>query len=211
MKQSRSFGIIIFAANVLLQLTATCFHAHGAAGDVDLSFDPGSGVNGPVRAVAVQSDGKVIIGGDFTMVKGLQRFKIARLNADGSGDNSFDGVASLAELSNPDWAVYSVALQSDGKVLIGGFFIVGGFNSMARLNTDGSLDGTFNPTAQRSGSSPIVVQPDGRVLVGGSGISRLNANGTLDNTFDPSAARLSRTSPVCMSTALKRVPSDVGK
>ena len=164
---------------------ALAFDLFGAAGNVDLSFDPGSGVNGQVAAIALQPDGKMIIAGQFTTVQGFLRHKIARLNADGSGDSTFD---SLPELSNPDWAVYSVALQPDGKALIGGAFIIGGFNSLARLNSDGSLDGDFNPSGLRSGSFPMVVQPDGKVLIGGAGISRLNANGTLDSTFDTNAA-----------------------
>ena len=57
---------------------------------MDLSFDPGFGVNGTVNAVVVQPDGKVIIGGEFTTVKGLARTNIARLNADGSGDPTFN-------------------------------------------------------------------------------------------------------------------------
>src|SRR3954470_24016710 len=81
---------IILAGSLLLQLSTFCFDSCGAAGDVDLSFDPGSSVNGLVSAVAVQPDGKVIIGGQFTTVKGLVRTNLARLNADGSGDATFD-------------------------------------------------------------------------------------------------------------------------
>src|ERR1044071_2845975 len=135
MNKSNLARTIILASSLLLQLSTLCFQSHGAAGDVDLSFDPGSGVNGPVNAVVVQPDGKVIIGGSFTTVKGLQRFKVARLNADGSGDSSFDPGTSLAELNNVDWYVSSVVLQPDGKVLIGGVFIVGSFYGIARLNT----------------------------------------------------------------------------
>jgi uncharacterized delta-60 repeat protein len=121
----------------------------------------------------------VIIGGEFTTVKGLVRFKVARLNADGSGDDTFNPGASLAELSNGDWYVTSVVLQPDGKVLIGGFFIVAGFNGIARLNADGSLDSSFNPTGAW-GASAIALQPDGKVIVDSA---RLNTNGTLDNSF----------------------------
>src|SRR5262249_15352254 len=62
----------------------------GAPGDLDTSFAPGSGLNNTVAAVALQPDGKVLIGGFFTTVKGFVRSEIARLNADGSGDSSFD-------------------------------------------------------------------------------------------------------------------------
>src|SRR4051812_32390283 len=103
----------IILAGLLLQLGTLCFHARGAAGDVDLSFDPGSGVNGTVNALVVQPDGKVIIGGEFTTVKGLVRTNLARLNPDGSGDATFDPGMAYDRVS-------SLALQSDGKVLVGG-------------------------------------------------------------------------------------------
>src|SRR5437867_3316898 len=131
MKKSKWSATHFRALSLLLLIAALAHTSSAAPGDVDLSFDPGSGVNGPVSAVAVQPDGKVIIGGNFTTVKGLQRFKVARLNADGSGDSSFDPGTSLDELSNVDWYVSSVVLQPDGKVLIGGSFILGGFNGIA--------------------------------------------------------------------------------
>jgi uncharacterized delta-60 repeat protein len=196
MKKLYSVRTIILAGSLLLQLSTLCFHSRGTAGDVDLSFDPGSGVNGTVNSVAVQPDGKVIIGGEFTTVKGLERFKVARLNADGSGDSSFNPGASLAELSNNSWSVYSVALQSDGKVLIGGVFIVGGFNGIARLNADGSLDSSFDPIEVQAVVSSIALQSDGKVLIGGGvivggsnivGVARLNGNGSFDSSFNPGA------------------------
>lgn len=173
--------------SVSLQLSNLCFQSHAAPGDVDLSFDPGSGINGPVRAVAVQPDGKVIISGQFTTVKGVASVNIARLNVDGSGDASFNVAAGSIESAN------AVALQSDGKVL------VGHDSGMSRLNSNGSLDANFY-----AGSlfvfegSPnvysVVVQPDGRVLVGGNfytdngtnsvyGMARLNSDGSLDSSF----------------------------
>src|SRR5436190_21931780 len=90
MKKLYFVRTIILAGSLLLQLNTLCFHSRGAPGDVDLSFDPGSGVNGEVNAIVVQPDGKVLIGGEFTTVKGLVRTNIARVNADGSGDSSFN-------------------------------------------------------------------------------------------------------------------------
>src|SRR6476661_3378584 len=89
MKKLDLMRTMILAGSLLLQLNTLCFHSRGAAGDVDLSFDPGSGVNGFVYAAAMQPDGKVIIGGQFNTVKGLERTNVARLNADASGDGSF--------------------------------------------------------------------------------------------------------------------------
>jgi hypothetical protein len=187
MKKLYSVRTIILAGSLLLQLNTLCFHSRGAAGDVDLSFDPGSGVNGAVRIVVLQPDGKVIIVGEFTTVKGLARSGIARLNADGSGDATFNAGTN----ANTSGYLSSVALQSDGKVLIGG-------SRIARLNANGSLDGSFTLDIGFIYSPEVhslVVQSDGKVLIGGlfstvnganrNGIARLNANGSLDSSFDP--------------------------
>ncbi|HWX20634.1 MAG TPA: hypothetical protein VN578_12110, partial [Candidatus Binatia bacterium] len=203
MKKLYSVRTIILAGSLLLQLSALCFHARGAAGDVDLSFDPGSGVNDTVNAFAVQSDGKVIIGGSFTTVKGLARQSIARLNADGSGDATFNaGTVTDRYLS-------AITLQTDGKII----FIRDSYNvtgappgyKVARLNSDGSLDNSFVPALgffpYGSGFTCVAVQPDGKVVLGGyftdhyvdeygfeyfyrrSLLVRLNANGSSDNNF----------------------------
>src|SRR5580765_1862211 len=108
-----SVRTIILAGSLLLQLNTLCFKSRGAPGDVDLSFDPGSGVNGLVKAVVVQPDGKVIIAGQFSTVKSLFRRGIARLNADGSGDPTFNAGTGIGG------SVGAVALQSDGKMLVG--------------------------------------------------------------------------------------------
>jgi uncharacterized delta-60 repeat protein len=195
MKKLNLVRTIILAGSLLLQLNTLCFQASGAAGDVDLSFDPGSGVNGPVTAVALQPDGKVIIGGQFTTVKGLARSGLARLNADGSGDPTFNPGTGAK-----NGGVSSVVVQSDGKVIIGGDFnVVNGTirYGIARLNANGSLDSSFNPVlgAPYVSISSIVLQSDGKVLIGGgfttvngtnaNGLARLNANGSLDSSFDP--------------------------
>jgi uncharacterized delta-60 repeat protein len=198
MKESKWSATHIRAVSLLLLIGALTNNAFAAPGDLDLSFDPGSGVNDEVFAVAVQPDGKVIIGGQFTTVKGLVRRGIARLNANGSGDSSFDpGTGAYGN-------VKALALQSDGKVLIGGSFsAVNGTNrtGIARLNANGSLDASFNPqlsVVAYSETSPITslaLQSDGKVLIGGSfsavngtnrnGIARLNADGSLDGSFNP--------------------------
>jgi uncharacterized delta-60 repeat protein len=141
-------------------------------------FNPA--VGGGVLAVAVQSDGKVLLGGSFTTVAGQSRQNLARLNADGSLDESFDPGA--------EGTVYVLHIQPDGKVLVGGqFFSLGGFprSNLGRLHPDGIFDesfevGGFDPV------SAVVVQANGQIVVGGFfGVARLQANGTLDDTFDP--------------------------
>jgi uncharacterized delta-60 repeat protein len=199
MKRLFPVRTIILAGSLLLQPGAFPFHSHAAPGDVDLSFDPGSGVNGTVRIVALQPDGKVIIGGEFTTVKGLARLNVARLNADGSGDATFNpGTNAIGQL-------VAVALQSDGKVLI----TVRGNPAFkaARLNSDGNLDGSFLPQQGEGGPqhgdlTAVVEQPDGKVLFGGFVrvqyfdeenqlqsyerllIYRTHPDGTVDNSFN---------------------------
>jgi uncharacterized delta-60 repeat protein len=164
-----------------------------ADGAVDTSFVPSTGVDGRVRAVAVQTDGKVLIGGSFTTVNGVTRNRIARLNANGSLDTTFDPGTGA------DGAVRSLLVRDDGRILIGGeFTTVDGetCNRVARLHADGTVDTLFDPGTGASGVVyALAEQPDGKVLVGGgfstfdgvarNRIARLNADGSLDTSFDP--------------------------
>jgi uncharacterized delta-60 repeat protein len=206
---TRSLLRTLVLAQAVLLLSIICIpSAHGAPGDLDLSFDPGSGVNAGVHAVALQADGKVVIGGEFSTVKGLSRIGVARLNADGSGDSSFDAGSVVGRSAG----VYCVAFQPDGKWLIGGSFSTarGALRSyLARLNGDGSLDDTFHPPAFGADSPyqisvksvrSISLQPDGKVLITGDfseigdtirwGFARLNADGSLDASFAPNTFQL---------------------
>jgi uncharacterized delta-60 repeat protein len=143
----------------------TRLNANGAR---DAGFEESMGAVGEaptfVYAVAVQSDGKILVGGGFTAFKGANRNGIARLNANGSLDNGFNPGAGT------DGSVSSVALQRDGKVLIGGSFTsVNGTNrnNIARLDANGSLDSSFDPGTGADGIvRSIVLQPDGKVLIG---------------------------------------------
>src|SRR5207245_969517 len=106
-------------------------------GSLDATFNPGNGVNGIVWSTALQSDNKVLVAGNFSQVNGTNRNSIARLNADGSLDTTFDpGIG-------PDDTVNAIALQADGKILIGGDFTSldnTNISFLARLNSDGTLD-----------------------------------------------------------------------
>jgi uncharacterized delta-60 repeat protein len=189
MKKLNLIRTTILVASVLLQLSALCFRSHAAAGDLDLSFDTGSGVNGLVTALALQSDGKVIIGGYFTTVRGLARARLARINADGSGDSSF----TPGPFAGGGYPPNVLRLQSDGKVLVGHEF------GITRFNSDGSLDTVFNDNAYYPGGytevHSLAIQQDGKVLIGGFiytydganrsyGVARVNTNGSLDSSFN---------------------------
>lgn len=169
---------------------------HQDSGVLDTSFNPGSGLNDQGRCVALQSDGKAIVGGDFTSVNGIARKGIVRLNTDGSVDTSFDPGAGT------DDDVLAVAIQPDGKILVGGKFRK--FNNqwrkgLVRLNSDGSIDWSFN-VGQAVHSDDdgwvhgIAMQSDGKVIIGGcfsrynynsaKSLARVNANGSHDSSFD---------------------------
>ena len=168
------------------------------AGRPDTSFNTGTGANGTVYALAVQTDGRVVIGGDFTAVNGVSVGHIARLNVDGSVDLTFTNASA-------NGSVRAIAIQLDGQILAGGLFTgVNGntnYNHIVRLNSaDGSPDGTFNPGAGTGSPGvnnsvlSIAVQTDGRIVVGGlftqangvtrNRITRLNVNGTTDPTIN---------------------------
>lgn len=145
------------------------------------------------QSVAVQDDGKILVGGYFVSVNGVPNNAIARFNPDGSLDPGF------RIGSGPSAEVWGVAVQPDGKILIGGGFgAVDGVPRwrIARLLPDGALDPGFEATAD-SWVQCLVVEPDGKVLVGGTfdsmngalrrSIVRLNPDGSLDPTFDPGA------------------------
>jgi len=165
----------------------------GLTGHLDTTFDPGSGANDFVQAVALQADGKVFIGGNFTSYNGSARSRIARLYSNGSLDETFDPG------EGPNNYVSSIALQGDGKVVIGGEFTLysgAGRNRIARLNSNGSLDTTFTPVAGTDSTvRAIAIQGNGRIVIGGDFLSyngtarnfiaRLYSNGSLDSTFDP--------------------------
>ncbi len=162
-----------------------------APGRPDLSFDPQPGANGAIHSLAIQTDGKILVGGEFTFFDGELRRALVRLNPDGSRDPTFNPMLT----SSSGAAVNAVVVQPDGKIIIGGTFT--SVNSvsrirLARLLPDGSLDMEFVPGGVANSTvRAIVLQPDGRILVGGdfssnSGrrILRLLSDGALDLTFD---------------------------
>ena len=161
-------------------------------GTLDDGFQVGLGANGNVYAVAVQSDGKALIGGDFTAVNGVTLPHIARLNVDGSVDLTFNPGTGASD------PVRSVAVQSDGRILIGGLFTnVNGIalNHIARLTDRGAVDTTFTPGLGFNDSvSTITIQPDTRIVLGGQfticngvtrhRLTRLNNDGSLDTMIN---------------------------
>ncbi len=166
-------------------------NAVAQGGSVDASFATGLGADDLVMAIVPQSNGKILIGGFFTEYDGAVVGSIARLNSNGSLDNTF---SSGVGFNN---AVQAMAMQSDGKILVGGTFTEyngTARNSLVRLNATGTLDPTFVATAVQGSIHTIAIQTDGKILIGGAGvalvggtavnIARLSATGSLDATFD---------------------------
>jgi|GEM_PF-3552463 len=173
-------------------------------GTVDTSFNIGTGFDAPVLSVALQSDGKLIVGGKFKNYQGVSQNYLVRLNSDGSKDSSFNigaGFGSLYTIGD----VHSIVVQADGKIIVGGkfsYFQGANQNYIIRLNADGSKDNSFN-IGSGFGSSvlSIALQKDGKIIAGGSFYSyqgyqsvhliSLNTDGSIDtraSEFDSSSS-----------------------
>jgi uncharacterized delta-60 repeat protein len=161
-------------------------------GSLDPTFDSASVTSPVVTGIAVQPDGKILISGGFAEIGGQARSNLARLLANGI----LEDAADFAPTFGVDGTIFTPALQPDGKILLGGIFTtINGEtrNRIARMNSDGSLESTttFNPgTAADSTVSTFIVQPDGKIVIGGifttfagqsrNRIARLNPDGSLE-------------------------------
>jgi uncharacterized delta-60 repeat protein len=182
---------LIFLLFIALNLTA--FSQQYSA---DATFNIGSGSDGWVATAAIQTDGKIILGGGFTSYNGTPVNNIVRVNVDGTVDPSFN---SSGTGFNGD--ITSIDIQANGKIMVGGFF--SGYNSIsrraiARINSDGTLDLSFDPGTGFIGDygvTDLKIISNERILVGGdfwtyngvprNGVAIINSTGSLDNTFYP--------------------------
>jgi uncharacterized delta-60 repeat protein len=157
-------------------------------GTQDLTFNVGTGANASINNLAIQSDGKILICGEFTQFNGINKNYLTRLNIDGSIDNTFNIG------TGPNGFIYTILVQSNGKIILAGNFT--SFNGslisrIVRLNLDGTIDSTFNSGI---GCNNIIyntsIQPDGKIIIGGdftsydgigrNRIARINADNNLD-------------------------------
>ncbi|MFN4123089.1 MAG: T9SS type A sorting domain-containing protein [Flavobacteriales bacterium] len=165
-------------------------------GSRDPEFIIGNGANNAIRAAVLESNGSIIIAGNFTSYAGTSRVRIARILSNGAVDSEFNPAGGFNNTVN------DIALFSDGRIAAGGTFQ--NFNGIARnrvaiVNTDGSLDLNFDATVGANNTvQRVATQSDGRLLIAGSftsydGVQRLrfariNANGSLDQSFFPDAS-----------------------
>lgn len=167
-------------------------------GSLDNSFNNGNtGADNTVNSFLILPDNKILIGGYFSKYNGIDRKGIARLNPDGSLDETFNPGLGANN------TIFDIELQNDGKILIGGFFT--SYNNtprkyLARINSDGSLDSNFNPeTGPNDDVSYINAKFYNKILITGSFtkyndvdkkyVAILNSDGSLqnisiDNSFD---------------------------
>jgi uncharacterized delta-60 repeat protein len=180
----------------------------GTVGIVTQNFGTSGARNDGAEAVVVQPDGKTVVAGFAQRGTTDFDFLVARFNRDGTPDTSFDADGSrfvAFDLGGTfDDRARAVVLQSDGKILVAGFATrtTGTDLAVCRLNTNGSLDTTFDTDGRQTVAfdlggtlidvaNDLVVQADGKILLAGSAtvsgtdtnfaVCRLNANGSLDD------------------------------
>lgn len=154
--------------------------------------------NGLVMKVLVQSDGKILVGGHFTSFGGNTRNYIVRLNSNGTEDTAF--YTNVNSGGGFDYWIRDIGLQSDGKIVVGGYFTSFNLNYskpyIIRLNSSGTEDTSFYINLGGSFDGyveAISVQPGDKILVGGqfttlgalsrAKICKLNADGSDDSAF----------------------------
>jgi uncharacterized delta-60 repeat protein len=150
-------------------------------------------------SVAMQGDGKIVAAG-LCAFNGQDDFAVVRYNSDGSLDTSFNGTGKVSTAIGSSQDIgESVAIQSDGKIVVAGQSYIGSNYDFAvvRYNSDGSLDSSFNGTGKvttpigisdDTGSS-VAIQEDGKIVVAGTSsgdiaVVRYNSDGSLDTSFN---------------------------
>ncbi len=182
------------------------------SGDLDPTFGDAGAVSTPIgvansfaNALAIQQDGKLVAAGRASE-SFAQRFALARYNVDGSLDPTFDGdgIVFTTELSGA--TINALAIQPDGKLVAAGQASKSPFGvgfAVARYNTDGSLDASFDgdgtvvmafdSTSTYDEATNVLLQPDGKIVIVGMprlngaatgfAIARLHPDGSLDESF----------------------------
>jgi uncharacterized delta-60 repeat protein len=194
---------LVLPAMLVAGLICTIQQAYAAAGQLDSTFGSGGVVSVNFNTqflpadIIEQSDGKILVS------NGYFPFQVARFQTNGILDKTFGtgGVTNPFAPNNNPSSAGAMALQSNGQILV-----VAGGGAIVRLNSDGSLDKTFGngglttppgvPAGFGFAAGPVLVQPDGKILLGGTAseiaytsdifqtvLARYNANGTPDTSF----------------------------
>ena len=216
---NKSTGKIIVAGRKCSSTGSACkilVLRYTPAGNLDTSFngsgyridDYDGGESGSFGAVALQSDGKIVVGGYMInkTTKNIE-FAIYRYTNTGTLDTSFNGTGKKAFSfsTNSNDYLNGIAIQpADGKIIVAGFTFVGGGSkanfALARLNSNGSLDTSFNGTGKQTtdfggvqaGANSLALQSNGKIVLAGFkrtatnttfALARYNTNGSLDTSF----------------------------
>lgn len=228
---SVSFGLARFNPNGTLDTTT--FNPGGVQpGTVTTTIDTTGAGN--AFDVVIQTDGKIVVSGTVYGTPTLGA--LARFNSDGSLDATFNAAGALpgtltTTIANLNAQMYAVALQADGKIVIcGESSPYGSFAALARFNTNGTLDATFNPNGVQAGTLALptmnslpnaffywlTIQSNGQIVAGGGvygpglapnlfGVARFNTNGSLDATFNPSGSQPGTTTTTVDNTTGEQV------
>ncbi len=168
------------------------FNANGTP-DTDFNANVGSTLAGWVASVAVQSDGKILVGGDFSGPS----FRIARFKSDGSPDTDFNNVVAQPG-ARPNGGVLSIAVESSGKILAGGYFTAPG-SHLARYLANGSPDTNFNANVASVPNDDVLdiqIQSPERIVVAGKFtapqpyVAAFGSDGSADSDFNQRVSTL---------------------
>jgi uncharacterized delta-60 repeat protein len=223
-KRARLFPSLFTSFLIVISLFVS---AQAAPGDLDPTFGnsgkvvtpdfrPDPAASSSADAMVIQPDGKIVVAGTSGELAGINYnyyLIMARYNPNGTLDQSFGtGGKVVPDIAGTQVEIYAMALQPDGKLLVGGAVLIGpantdgnqGYNfAVLRFNSNGTLDSTFGvggiATTDYSGGTTnddkiysLAVQPDGKIVAGGYtrmgstvdfAIARYNPNGTLDTSF----------------------------
>jgi uncharacterized delta-60 repeat protein len=146
-----------------------------------------------VVALAIQPDGKILVGLRYNLTN-VSRVYLLRLNPNGSQDTAFSSPISINDSS----IINDISVLPNGQILVAGDLILiptGNNRKLVRLNSNGTLDTTFDSVQANGEIKTFFVQPDGKIMIGGTflqvassvrgRIARLNSDGTVDTTFNP--------------------------
>jgi uncharacterized delta-60 repeat protein len=197
----------------------TLDRSFSADGKKMVGFNLGGTQNDMGSAVAVQSDGSILLGGSVTGVNGDEDFGVTRLKSNGSMDKSF-GKGGRKTISfnlggNNNDLLTAMAVQADGQIVVGGvtqISLSGDYDfAVARLNVDGTLDTSFSTDGKKTVpfnlgdndadlANSLTLQSDGKIILAGSAaksslgnsdfaITRLNDDGSVDTSFGSSGIK----------------------
>ena len=214
-------------ASVSLLFVGVGAHPAQASGSLDSSFGSDGKVitvfgtsNESANSIAIQSNGKIVVAGSSSNGTNNE-FTVTRYNTDGSLDSSFDSDGKVTTTIGSNADAFSVAIQSDGKIVLAGNAIIGGRDeiAVARYNTDGSLDSSFDSDGkvtttigEADYAASVVVQSDGKIVVAGSSATggdsnfaliRFNTDGSLDSSFDPAVTPIGSANDEAYSVAIQ--------